>query len=329
MGTQSLRDAELSRQQALTEQRIDSGLDRLRDVSWPILRVSADRCPETKKRLGFWTNRTKYDSFDLARSAILDSDISEIPTIVIVAKDSPADQADLRVGDQLVAIGGHQTAGNWNFRNQVERTVEKWPAEGEGLQVVVTRDSDARIITTNIAPQSVCDVGIRIIDEDSINAFTDGKDIVFTLGMIRFVESDWELQWVFAHELAHIIEGHVSKIERDAQVGEFIDDLIGDYTGRRTDMFKYVAALAFRQDYETEADYVAMYIMANAGLDTSAVTDFARRLSAVQPLSRYRLPSFYPKTHPSEDIRLTNIELTHLEIQEKLRKALPLIPDNY
>ena len=50
----------------------------------------------------------------------------------------------------------------------------------------------------------------RIVESDTINAYTNGKDVVIFRGMLNFVKNDDELAMVLSHELAHVMLRHTS-----------------------------------------------------------------------------------------------------------------------
>src|ERR1041385_1785203 len=47
------------------------------------------------------------------------------------------------------------------------------------------------------------------INLDAVNAWTDGKTVWITRGMLRFLKSDDELATVLGHEVGHALRGHI------------------------------------------------------------------------------------------------------------------------
>lgn len=109
-----------------------------------------------------------------------------------------------------------------------------------------------------------------------------------TKGMMRFVDSDQELQIILARELAHITEDHIGKKTANSLLGAFIDGLITYETGQQSGIFTQIGAMEFSQDFEREADYVGMYILARPGISTSGGSNFWRRLAAEMPATNDR-----------------------------------------
>ncbi len=326
-GSQSEVAEELSKQEAIAVNLILSRQNRMHSVSWPLFRTSADLCPTTKNSLGFWVAKRNDVPRGLKDAWTKELNLADKPTIVSVASGSPADQAGLKKGDQLVSVGGQDVTGKWDYSKQLEKLIAELSDDGNDIQIVATRNNDTQTITTFVTPEVVCDVDVNIVNEDSFNAYTNGEDMWFHVGLIRFAENDWELQLVVAHELAHITELHVEKKKKNSLLGSLADILIAGATGTYTDTFAQVGAMAYSQEFEREADYISLYIMADAGLDTAEVANFWRRLAAESPSSNSSLRNSHYSTHPSAAERYTNIEATHLEIQEKLANGLALTPE--
>ena len=173
-----------------------------------------------------------------------------------------------------------------------------------------------------IEPLKVCSHKIILSQDNSLNAFADGKNIYITQGMFRFIEDDRELQMIIAHELAHNIEGHIEKKSNNFILGTIVD-LAASSAGINTrGTFGSMGAQMYSQDFEREADYVGMYIMANSNIDRKGVANFWRRMSVENPGS-----ISYASSHPSSSERWVNIEAINKEIDSKIIQSLPLIPE--
>ena len=78
----------------------------------------------------------------------------------------------------------------------------------------------------------------------------------------------------------------------------------------------------YSKDFERESDYLAMYMLVNAGISTSKVADIWRRMSEKDGDS-----AIYSLTHPSYSERYLSLLSVDREIQEKRRAGLPLRPN--
>jgi len=124
---------------------------------------------------------------------------------------------------------------------------------------------------------------------DNVDAHTEGARMVVYSGMLRFAESDDELAIVLAHELAHELLGQKLSVE----------------------------------NAESEADYLGLYLVARAGYDVTAATQFAKRLGAEFPLA---LEQRAGHIHPISAARSIALADTLREIEGKLERGEPLEP---
>lgn len=76
-----------------------------------------------------------------------------------------------------------------------------------------------------------------VVEDEQINAWTDGDSVYITTGMLNFTKSSDEIAFVLGHELGHIVLGHFLCSE------EFISTI----NERNAD--KYGAYLAIRAGY--------------------------------------------------------------------------------
>lgn len=193
-------------------------------------------------------------------------------------------------------------------------------------------------VTTGPTGKPMCDhVPYYMSDEAEVNAWTDGKNIYVAGGMARFVRSEAELQAVVAHELAHITEGHIDKrrqnARRGALVGAMLDSLgealataaSQEYTPSGPPMAESmgsIGARAFSKRFEQEADYISIYMLARAGVDTDVVPSFWRRMGAADKASIR-----WGSSHPSAAERYLALDQAHQEVAAKIAAHCPLIPE--
>ena len=162
-------------------------------------------------------------------------------------------------------------------------------------------------------------VGGGRIDPSSINAFTDGKNVFVTEGMIRFLKNDDELAHILAHEIAHIYRGHT-----EATRGRYVFAGIlgvpavvfaGPLAGRVLQELIFAATRTFDRDQEREADLYALIRTHQAGFDVDAGSEFFIRLGKEKPET---LESGFFSTHPTSTERLERIQ----KIAEVLKRGL-------
>ena len=88
--------------------------------------------------------------------------------------------------------------------------------------------------------------------------------------------------------------------------------------------FAQVGAGAYSQEFEAEADYVGLYIMANAGMPIVNAPKFWRRMAAAHPSG---IKTNHSASHPSTSYRMVALEETVKEINDKLARNQPLLPN--
>ena len=166
--------------------------------------------------------------------------------------------------------------------------------------------------------------------DETINAYADGKKIVVAGGMMRFIASDEELAMVMAHEMSHNLLSHPAANQTNALAGGFVGLLVDalassqgmNTQGGFTKMGAQAGVLSYSSDFESEADYVGMYILANAGYDIRNVANLWRRMSVQDSKGIYT-----GQTHPTSPERFIALNKTVTEIEYKRQHRIPLVPE--
>ena len=207
------------------------------------------------------------------------------PGVLTVLAASPAADAGLRAGDVLLAVNGRgfppvavelaerdpdkrrriAEAGE----HQLEDALRLGPA-----RLTLLRDGHEILATLSSRPG--CFGRVHLARNPTVNAFSNGEDVVVTTAMLDFVRSDDELALIIGHEMAHFILRHPPMHSSDkllASIG------IG-------------SAVFWKR--EEAADRLALRLMAAAGYDLDAAIPFWRRF-----LGKYdRDPQIF-RYHPS------------------------------
>lgn len=247
------------------------------------------------------------------------------PTAISVVEGSPAAQAGLIAGDEIIALNGELIptwgTANWMWRKIAEKGTDT-------VRVDTRRDGTDRTVT--VKPVMGCSIPIEYRVDETANAAASDFKIVINSGFLALTQNDAELAMVIGHELAHSNLGHLDKgrwnILLGATAGAAID--IGIYAGgvstggafRR--QFAGLGALAYSASFEREADYVGTYYAARAGYDTKGTEGIWRRMSMIDPGSILKA-----RTHPINAVRVVQIQKTTAEIEDKKRRGLPLNPE--
>jgi predicted Zn-dependent protease len=134
-------------------------------------------------------------------------------------------------------------------------------------------DHLARPLRDEILPGPVT-LQFHILDSQKVNAFSHvGGHVYVSRGVFNFVPVDGELEFVIAHELAHLRlrheEGRLAQVARQA----------GASSGRMA-WLHFVLALGFSDDQEFEADALAFDALRKLERSPRAALNFLRRYSA-------------------------------------------------
>lgn len=322
------------KQKAMAFERDERMYARLYNVALPILEASAELC-EDKVRHEFGVtvadrseiNRDFRDGFEERYGA------GKRPLITIVARGTPAFESGLVRGHQVLAVNSEETKDGRNSANRLRDDIEDAQEDMTPLSLTVTKDGVTRDVTLN--GTATCDYGIQIQPENVINAYADGKNIIFTEGMMRFADSDEELATVVGHEIAHNIMGHIQSRRTNAIIGGLLGVLIdsaaasqgADTNNTYTNLGMNLGATLFSVDKEKEADYVGLYLMERGGFDSSDVANFWRRMGAENPGSIERSGMPFLDTHPATSERFLALLAINKEIMDKRAAGEPLVPN--
>ena len=295
--------------------------ERLNGLAYPILRSNADLCGERVESIMgiYFDTASNMPKEARGAAARLFSTSEHWHTVLSVTPGSAADRAGMRRGDVILFIEGKRPPVSRGHR-RINLMLDAALADGVAQMRVLRQ---GRTHTVSVAPERVCAYPVLLVNDPGLNAYADGYNVYITSGMLRFAQSDVALQTVIAHELAHNVEGHIDKKLGNALLGGLLGAVVRVYTG--VDAGEVGAGLgadAFSQDLEREADYISLYMLERAGIDSSQAANFWRRM-AVEHSSSIR----FARTHPTTAERFVNIETTHREIRAKQRAGVELLPN--
>ena len=313
-----LAEAEARKQRAaVVEARIrDHG--RLWNVAFQVSAKNAELCGD-KVRFQFGVLPVTLDQFDGpwkdAWRSVLGA--GERPTIMVVAKGSPAERAGLLPGDKFIRIGDTDVGTG-------RRAMGVVPVPDSASPVKLVVDRNGKEFTLTASPARVCNYPAVLVQDDKVNAFADGKRMTITSGMLRFAQRDEELALVVGHELAHNTRGHIEAKTGNMLLGGLLGAAASVFIGIDvTNQAMQAGAGAFSQEFEAEADYVGVYHAARAGYDVRKAASFWRRMAVAHPRGIHLSGS----THPSTAKRFLAIEKAADEVDRKRAGNAPLVPE--
>lgn len=244
--------------------------------------------------------------------------IGERRTVLFVLEGSPADAAGIKPRDAIKSINGVQTSDSDGLIALYEKVRPEDP-----LTYEIERSGETLSIV--VKPERACRFPITLGPQQTINAFADGKQIVITRGMVNFTRNDDELALVISHEMAHNIMKHIEARKQNVGLGVLADiALILLSRGQVNPNISQVAGGAYSQEFEAEADYVGLYVMAQAGMQIADAPKFWRRMAVAHPAN---IKTNHSASHPSTAYRMVALEEAVKEIDGKKQKGEALVPN--
>ncbi|WP_461517703.1 M48 family metallopeptidase [Porticoccus sp.] len=296
----------------------------LQDLAWRLRISGLKLCPEHQIRSFGWVWK---DTSALAeKDRALFSGVYGVGEGIVITHvifGSPAAYAGLRELDVVRSVNGIEIPKT-HSTEAFARALEKLSMPSSDLPLVLGIERGGELLTLEIVPVKACSFPVMLVKDDSLNAAADGRSVYVTAGMYRFAESDDELMTVIAHEFAHNSEGHMEKLTGNYLLGSIFDIIAAGYGVNTRGTFGNVAASLYSKDFEREADYVGMYYLASAGVDTAVVNEFWRRMAIEHPDG---IKEHYSSSHPSTAERWANLKAAHEEIQRKLVGEMELLPE--
>jgi len=167
------------------------------------------------------------------------------------------------------------------------------------------------------------DVKIVLINDDSINAFVAGGQIVYVhSGLLRAADNVNEVQGVVAHELGHIADGHVVLSEqamKPAMKMQLLSMVLGLATvalgGGAAGMGVMAAGqqaamsnvLAFSRNQESAADAAGARYLTTAGVTGKGMLSFFKKLQNQEYRYGYTNVDPFAQTHPLSAVRIQSL----------------------
>jgi predicted Zn-dependent protease len=190
------------------------------------------------------------------------------------------------------------------------RAVQSFTQVVRAVEPVAEQECRAR--TRNVD----CDFRVLVDDRPGQppNAFQTVDDsgrpiIAFTVALIEDARNTDELAFVFGHEAAHHIRGHIPRQQQNAAAGAAIAGTLAVLLGGTTEVVEsaqraglQVGARSYSKEFELEADALGTIITAKAGYNPVRGAEFFTRIP--DPGNRF-LGSHPPNAQRIETVRRT------------------------
>lgn len=148
---------------------------------------------------------------------------------------------------------------------------------------------------------------LHLVEDEEVNAFAcPGNHLVVNTALLDSCHNADELSGVMAHELAHLMQGHVmQKLVKEIGLSALVVMTSGS-GGTETlgEVARVLTSTAYDRTLESEADALAVHYLLAAGIDPNALADFLLRLSAEEDLPAL---AEWISTHPGSAERARRI----------------------
>ena len=278
---------------------------RVADTAWRIAARNADSCPKIWAALGVSLQHVSQyaPAYRTAAQAAFGLD-DNYPSILAVAKSSPASASGLQPNDTLRAVNGvdlvgkslgQTSAASYDAVSAAMAALEALP---EQQAAVLSVERGGQMFDVSVTPQNVCRSRVELAPGNAINANANGLVAQISGRLVNWAQSDDELALVIAHEIAHNLIDHPKRLSEKSALSGLATSL-------------GLSGKAQRQ-MELDADRMGIIMAAHAGYNYKIAPDFWARLNSNAPLA-----AFLATTHPTTRARRENAQRVVDQISSK------------
>lgn len=313
-GSTSRADHEQTFEQLIAQQ------DRVYRVIAPLIVKNAVLCKTAARPLLGFTAKNRYSyPPELRDAALARLGAAEALRVVQVLEGSGAQRAGVRRGDELLSIAGKTIPQGAQAETEAARLIGPLLKQTNEVDVQLLRDSVP--MNLRVALTTACAFTVDIGNAPHVNAYADGRRIMVTTGLLAEL-SDQALAVILAREIAHNIQQHAIAMQNRATVAELIDSLLPP----KPDLRGFTGSAGLKtmdEKLDQEADRIALYLLARAGLNPALAIDTLERLAQRFPAT---VLNSYTALHPWTSERQRLMRDTIAEIRKKQASKKPLVP---
>ena len=298
--THNSENEEMRKQGNFLVASMASASRKLHDIAWPIMKANIDACINSRiNAFGLMIAHSNDLQVSLRASFLSASPnilvnkntYSDLPMIISVANDSPANNADIKEGSFILSID-NTPATSINYKNLLVQSAKK-----ERLKIEVRGLKEDLIY--NLNSEVICGYPVQVMVSPIPNAYADGSKIYITVATLDFIKDDQEIAFLISHELAHNIVHYKGESLEEIEAKPLpIDDKPS--LQRVGDLFVFQSSTK-----ESEADLLGIEYALKAGVSQDKVVNYFRRLSIYMP--QLMEESIF-RMHPGNAKRVTDIE---------------------
>lgn len=297
---------------------LQSRIDR---VAAPLLVNNPELCKgQARNLLGFAAKNRYSWSADLANAVQATFGLGERLQVTNVLTGSGAARIGILRGDILLAIEGKPVPQGENAEKPAAAMLAPLVRKQSNIKLTLQRNGSTLDIDVPLTMS--CAFSFELGNADHVNAYADSRRILVTRGLVHATQSDDELAYVMAKEMAHNMLAHPARQRMVATMDGIIDNLIRVRPELDT-MTGMAGVKPYPRQLDTEADRLSLYLVARAGYNFEQAPRFWQRLAGQYPAS---VLNGYTAIHPNMAFRLPVLEKTVAEIKAKQAIGQPLLP---
>ena len=150
------------------------------------------------------------------------------------------------------------------------------------LRIVKERKFNLKKIFNNMmrhVDRTNINYGYKVVETDEVNAYAiAGGRMFFNTGILNFLETEDEIAFVMAHEIAHNELRHCIKRVQYAAIASSIDPSFGEIVQLAYGIY----LMPYTKYDEYEADELGVWLMKKAGYDKQGAVDFFTKLEELE-----------------------------------------------
>jgi len=290
---------------------------RLYRVAAPLLLKNTELCPTQSRSILGFTAKNRYsfsnDFIDVARETLNLDDQLQITSVL---PGSGAMLAGIKPGDILLAAGGKPLPKGPNAERASSSIIADSIQGNAPIELTVLNGSDTTIV--EVVLTRACAVPIDLGNSDEVNAYADGRRVMVTRGMLNFVQSDEELAYALAREIAANIVVPTPRPALSAVI-----DRLHTLNTLATPLPDEAPIVSTNSITDASVEKLALFMLARAGYSIDGVAAFWERLNLKFPAD---VRNSHAATHSLLSERLGVIGRTTQVIKNKQKSGLPLKP---
>ncbi|WP_275097190.1 M48 family metallopeptidase [Sedimenticola hydrogenitrophicus] len=330
----TLKQGEVAQQRTAEEKAYQSRLQverifeyqkQIERLGSPLLKAALPFCKEDQaSSLGLYADNIEAWSGEYRLAATELFGLDQALKVTFVQEGSAAARAGLRSGDILLSVDGRTTLGGPGAPTDFARLVARSREGGEARELALEVLREGHSETLRVLPDEACGYPLNVLMHNAINAYADGDRVYITSGLLRFAERDEEVALVLAHEIAHNALNHIEAKIENARSASIFDLVAAAYGINTSGLFARLGANTYSKEFEGEADYLGLYILARAGFSLDGLDGFWQRMAS-EDLHSNR--DSILRSHPITAERAVAIRQSIAEIEAKRKAGEPLLPN--